>query len=98
MGEMGGRLIATSSVVTAADLPAAWELCRVAVDPLFRRRGIGRAVVSAAIDAARQEGASRLHWVSDPFQTAAHRLYETLAEPLQDNHGRRHYMMRLDES
>ena len=51
------------------------ELCKMAVRPDLRRRGIGAALLSAAIDRARSRGARELYLRTSPELTAAIRLY-----------------------
>jgi ribosomal protein S18 acetylase RimI-like enzyme len=48
------------------------------VDPVARRRGIGRALVDACIERARDRGCRALMLHTTPWMTAAHRLYEKL--------------------
>lgn len=47
----------------------------VVVDPAARGRGVGEALVRAAIDRARREGATVLDLTSRPEREAANRLY-----------------------
>jgi ribosomal protein S18 acetylase RimI-like enzyme/DNA-binding MarR family transcriptional regulator len=54
------------------------ELCKMAVAPPARKRGIGTALVGAAIERARTMGASRLHLQTSPELKAAVRLYRRL--------------------
>jgi ribosomal protein S18 acetylase RimI-like enzyme/DNA-binding MarR family transcriptional regulator len=51
------------------------ELCKMAVRPDDRRRGIGEALVTAAIDRARSMGARELHLRTSPELADAIRLY-----------------------
>lgn len=55
-----------------------WELAKMAVDPAYRRRGLGRRLSEAAIDRVRQAGASRLWLRTSPRLRAAGRLYRSL--------------------
>lgn len=55
---------------------AAFRMLAVAGDA--RGRGVGRALVSAAIDRARLDGRSAIGIFTRPFMSAAHRLYESL--------------------
>ena len=53
-GVLGGRLVATTTT-TSYDRPLAW-VGMVLVDPAFRRRGIAKALVRAALDRLEAEG------------------------------------------
>lgn len=57
--------------------PAAW-LHDLYVDPRFRARGVGRQLVSRAIEAAQQLGSSSLMLGVSPANTDARRLYDRL--------------------
>jgi ribosomal protein S18 acetylase RimI-like enzyme len=48
------------------------------VDPSFRRLGIARALVQAAIDFARQAGANGVALTSNPKREAANLLYQSM--------------------
>jgi ribosomal protein S18 acetylase RimI-like enzyme len=54
------------------------ELARLAVAPAARRAGIGRALIARCEQLARAEGWPAIALWSRPYQTAAHRLYESL--------------------
>jgi len=54
------------------------ELCLLAVSSRARRNGIGRALVERCADLAREKGWRAIALWSRPYQTAAHRLYESL--------------------
>lgn len=47
-----------------------------------RGQGIGRALILAVYDAARETGCSRVYWQTQASNTAARRLYDTLAAHL----------------
>lgn len=51
------------------------ELRSVAVDPSFRRQGLGRSIVRRAIELARARGALRLELATGPANAAALALY-----------------------
>jgi ribosomal protein S18 acetylase RimI-like enzyme len=54
------------------------ELSRLVVSAAARRRGIGRALTERCTDLARDRGWPAIVLWSRPYQTAAHRLYESL--------------------
>ncbi|MBQ7597255.1 MAG: ribosomal protein S18-alanine N-acetyltransferase [Clostridia bacterium] len=53
-------------------------LCNLAVAEAFRRRGVGKALMSAAIDCCKAQGCAFLSLEVRPSNTAAVRLYEAL--------------------
>jgi len=55
--------------------PGTAEIKRMYVRPAFRRRGIGRALVQAAVEEMRAAGYLRLRLDSARFMTDAHSLY-----------------------
>ena len=70
--------IATTVIVPASlRLSCAWQLCDLYVVPGQRRRGVGRALVSAVRAAAATAGAIRLSVQTEAGNTAALRLYQT---------------------
>ena len=77
------------------------ELARLAVASAARRRGIGRELVEACAVRAWELGAEAVALWSRPYQTAAHRLYESLGYrrvPERDGEDRdgRRFVFRLD--
>jgi ribosomal protein S18 acetylase RimI-like enzyme len=76
------------------------ELSRLAVAEPARRRGVGRALAELCERRARECGAQALVLWSRPYQTAAHRLYESLgyrrvpARDASDREGRRVVLVR----
>jgi ribosomal protein S18 acetylase RimI-like enzyme len=54
------------------------ELCLLAVSSRARRGGIGRALVNRCAELAREKDWRAIRPWSRPYQTAAHRLYESL--------------------
>ena len=54
------------------------ELARLVVGSGARRRGIGRALAERCAELARAEGWLAIALWSRPYQTAGHRLYESL--------------------
>jgi ribosomal protein S18 acetylase RimI-like enzyme len=55
-----GRIVGNTSITREDPLGLRWLLSSVAVEPGYRRRGIARAMVNAAVEHAREHGA---HWV-----------------------------------
>jgi GNAT superfamily N-acetyltransferase len=52
------------------------------VDPVARGEGIGRTLITASVEIARERGAHRLEWATAPDNETARRLYDaTGAEP-----------------
>jgi GNAT superfamily N-acetyltransferase len=47
------------------------------VDPTNRGKGVGRALIEASADVARERGAQRLEWATAPDNEAAQRLYDS---------------------
>lgn len=81
----GGHIFSATidgSVVGVAalfrDAPDHFELARMAVDPAHRGRGIGRALASAALQKARDEGATRVTLGSNTKLAPALALYRSL--------------------
>ena len=54
------------------------ELSRLVVDEGARRRGVGRALTSRCVEQARLAGATAIALWSRPYQSEAHRLYESV--------------------
>lgn len=49
--------------------------------PEARGHGVGRALIEAVYDAAREAGSSRVYWQTHRTNTTAQALYDTVAEP-----------------
>ena len=81
--------------------PGEAELARLAVVATARRRGTGRRLVERCAAAAEALGAEAIALWSRPYQTDAHRLYESLGYrrvPERDGEDRdgRRWVFRLD--
>lgn len=50
------------------------------VTPQMRGKSLGRALIAAVEEKARQHGATRLYWHTEEFNGTARRLYERLAK------------------
>ena len=48
------------------------------VDSAVRGEGVGRALIEAGADVARQRGAAHLEWATRPDNTTAQRLYDSI--------------------
>jgi GNAT superfamily N-acetyltransferase len=71
-----GRLaVGTGSLVCLS--PGTGEIRRMYVSPDYRRRGIGRAILDALIDAAQRSAYQRILLDSPEFAFAAHALYRS---------------------
>src|SRR5262249_57318991 len=58
--------------------PRRWcEIDQIAVDPAWRRRGVGRMLMQAALDEARARGSSDVELSSWAFNTDAHALFRS---------------------
>ncbi len=79
-----GTVLGTITVVAAGTQfselaqEGEFELRMLAVSPLARGKGVGRTLATAAIERARQEGASRIVLSTMENMTIAHGLYERL--------------------
>ncbi len=50
------------------------------VRPEYRRHGVGRALIEACLEQARERGVARLGWDTAPDNAAAQRLYDSLPD------------------
>jgi GNAT superfamily N-acetyltransferase len=73
-----GRVVGNLSLLPVDGDPHRWVIANVAVDPDQRRRGIGRALVQAAIELARQRRARTVVLQVDRSNQAARELYLSL--------------------
>jgi ribosomal protein S18 acetylase RimI-like enzyme len=81
--------------------PSEAELARLAVAERAQRHGVGRMLVERCTSEARSRGAVAVVLWSRPYQTDAHRLYESLGyrrDPWNDGEdaGGRRWVFRLD--
>ena len=75
LAETGGRVVGTVALVPAHDMPGRLELVKMSVDASQRGKGIGRALMQAAIASARQMGAAQIWLESNRKLDAARGLY-----------------------
>jgi ribosomal protein S18 acetylase RimI-like enzyme len=83
------------------DGPDQFELARMAVDSAYRGRGIGRALALAALQKARDEGATRVSLGSNTKLVPALALYRSLGftvvrEGVHPEYARCNIVMALD--
>ncbi len=65
------------------------------VDERFRREGVGRALIEASATVARERGAHRLEWATQPSNLTAQRLYDSTGAERSEWV---EYELRLDDS
>jgi ribosomal protein S18 acetylase RimI-like enzyme len=76
--EIAAETIAVSHELFPAVAPDEFYLSRIVVDPAWRRRGLGRALVQRAIEAQRTRGFTRFRLDVSADNVAAIRTYESL--------------------
>jgi ribosomal protein S18 acetylase RimI-like enzyme len=74
--EASGRLV--GAVITTTVAPGIAHVAQLAVDPDHRQRGLGRTLMAAAAEAARERGASRMTLNTASDNTVALSLYASL--------------------
>jgi len=72
----GERCVGCCALIRMGDKE--FEVAKMAVEPSYQRTGIGRRLLFAAIDEARNAGAQRLYLETNHVLTPAIRLYESL--------------------
>jgi GNAT superfamily N-acetyltransferase len=82
VAEVGGRLVGVGQLIIFRHLQSLGGLCAeiesVHVHPDQRGRGIGRALMEAAVQQARDLGCYRVQLTSNVARADAHRFYESL--------------------
>lgn len=81
LGELEGRLAGILVLRTVPSLSGAedWaEITELYVQPAFRRRGVGRALVEAAGAYSRGQGCGEIHLLVDPSNASALAFYGAL--------------------
>ena len=71
-----GTLVAMGGIRQADD-PGSAEIKRMRVAPGYQRKGLGRGLLQALLDEARERGYSRVVLDTTTVQVAAQRLYES---------------------
>lgn len=84
-------LIDREQVVGSAALRGDGTVKRMCLRPTYRGRGLGRRLLDAVIQAARQNGHARLRLDTASHQIAAQRLYEAAGFRRTKGSGRTHY-------
>ena len=94
VAEDGGRLMGSAHVMVlrhiGRSLPRSAVVEGVVVNPAYRGRGVGAALMRAAAEAAREAGCYKLTLTSNLARTGAHRFYSRLGWK------RTHYGYSLD--
>ncbi|GLS19259.1 hypothetical protein GCM10007874_22760 [Labrys miyagiensis] len=79
VARMNGKIVgAATMVLIAVATGSRASIEDVVVDVSQRGKGIGEALMQAAIAAARAKGARKVDLTSNPSRQAAHRLYQRL--------------------
>ena len=95
-------VVGTCALIKMADGPFDFELAKMAVDPLFRGRGIGQQLGAAIIDRARKLGAKTIFLESNTILAPAISLYrklgfvETERQPTPYARGNVHMVLNVD--
>ena len=71
-------LLALRTVPTLSAAQDWAEITELYVRPSFRRMGVGRALVRAAVEYSRIRGCTDIHLLVDPSNAVAHSFYEDL--------------------
>jgi GNAT superfamily N-acetyltransferase len=78
---LDGRLAGITHVLVHASTSAA-DVCYLQdffTAPDVRGRGVGRSLIAAVVDRARERGCSRVYWSTHESNTTARRLYDDVA-------------------
>ena len=71
-------LLVLRTVPTLSDSQDWAEITEMYVRPAFRRRGVGRVLIEAAIEHARRHGCTEVHLLVDPANRTAIAFYEAV--------------------
>lgn len=82
--EENGRILGNVTLTLDDSRTLRWMISNVAVAEKYRRRGLGRLLMQAAIDEARERNARWLILNVRPWNTGAQRLYEALGFQVVD--------------
>lgn len=86
VAELDGRVVGYGKIEHPTPLPASahvWHVTGLAVDPACEGRGVGRALMEALIDTARERGGRRITLRVFAPNERARRLYERLGFELE---------------
>lgn len=86
----GTEVVGTCAVVPLAD--GTLELAKLTVSPKTRGQGVGRSLVEACLDFARERGVPRVVLLSNSQLTSAVRLYQSLGFRHQPVPADSHYL------
>jgi GNAT superfamily N-acetyltransferase len=82
VAEDGGRLVGSAHLIVlrhiGRSLPRSAVVEGVVIDPAYRRKGVGAALMRAAAEAAREAGCYKLALTSNLARIGAHRFYSRL--------------------
>lgn len=81
LGELDGvlaGLLVLQTVPTVASAQDWAEITEMYVQPAFRRKGVGKALITEALAYARHHGCSKVHLLVDPENEAALSFYEAV--------------------
>jgi ribosomal protein S18 acetylase RimI-like enzyme len=81
LGELGGvlaGLLVLRTVPTVACAQDWAEITEMYVQPAFRRKGVGKALIEAALAHARHRGCTEVHLLVDPQNTPAISFYQAV--------------------
>lgn len=100
VGEVTGEVVGMCDLVVVPNLSRAampWAAIEnLSVDPVYRRRGIGRALLARAVRMAEDAGCYKVQLISNSRREAAHGLYEELQFDVPVK-GFRKYLVALPE-
>lgn len=87
LARLDGSIVGTTTLVTYP-IPTGWRahIDDVVVDNAARGRGVGEALVTAAVQRAEARGVKTVDLTSRPSREAAIRLYRRLGFAIRDSH------------
>lgn len=76
--EEDGQVVGTASLLRVEGFPSRWVMANIAVDPTYRRRGIGRVLIQASLELAQKRNAREVLLQVLSSNQAAQVLYASL--------------------